>query len=252
MPIHDWTRMEAGDFHHFHQGWITNLANALNSGGLPPGYMAMAEQVTGGPIPDVITLQSRRPSNPVVGGVAVKEKPPTARFVARLEKAVYARRADRVVIRHARGRVVAVIEIVSPGNKSNRHTIRTFVEKAAEILRQGVNLLVVDLFPPTPRDPKGLHKLIWDEVVDEPFDLPPDKPLTVAAYLGGEAPMAFVDFVGMGDALPSAPIFLSDSELDYVPAPLEETYNQAWAVYPEDLKEIMQAQPAANPPPAAD
>jgi hypothetical protein len=49
MPIHDWTRLEAGDFHHFHQGWVVNLTNALNSGLQPPEYMAMTEQVTGRP-----------------------------------------------------------------------------------------------------------------------------------------------------------------------------------------------------------
>ena len=32
---------------------------------------------------------------------------------------------------------------------------RTFVEKAADILNQGVNLLVVDLFPPRPATHTG-------------------------------------------------------------------------------------------------
>ena len=62
---------------------------------------------------------------------------------------------------------------MSPGNKDSRNAIRTFVEKAADILNQGVNLLVVDLFPPTPRDPQGIHKAIWDEFGDEPFEAPP-------------------------------------------------------------------------------
>jgi len=31
-----------------------------------------------------------------------------------------------------RRRVVAMIEIVSPGNKAARHSLRSFVEKAAE------------------------------------------------------------------------------------------------------------------------
>jgi hypothetical protein len=58
MPIHDWTRLEPGDFHDFHQGWVVEICNALN-GGQPPGaYMAMSEQVTGRPIPDVDAFQS--------------------------------------------------------------------------------------------------------------------------------------------------------------------------------------------------
>ena len=152
MPIHNWTQFEPGDFHHFHQGWVVNLSNQLNSGLLPPEYIALTEQVTGRPIPDVITLQARNPKDDE-GGVAVAAAPPTARVIAKFEKINYAKRADRVVIRHGRGKVVAIIEIVSPGNKDSRNAIRTFVEKAADILNQGVNLLIVDLFPPTPRDP---------------------------------------------------------------------------------------------------
>jgi hypothetical protein len=238
MPIHDWTRVEAGDFHHFHQRWVVAIGDALNGGLLPPSYMAMVEQVTGRPIPDVVTLQAREPKPGPEGGIAVATAPPSARLIARIERVNYAKRADRVVIRHGRGKVVAIIEIVSPGNKESRHAIRSFVEKAADILNQGVNLLVVDLFPPTPRDPQGVHKAIWDELCDEPFEAPPGKPLIVASYLGGDIPTAYVESVGIGDALPSLPIFLSETR--YIPAPLEATYQEAWAVFPAMLKEIVE------------
>ncbi len=236
MPIHDWTRAEAGDFHHFHQTWIPLLAATLNSGGLPPGFMALAEQVTGRPIPDVVTLQSRPPGGGA-GGPAIAPVP-SARVIQRLERINYAKRADRVVIRHGRGRVVAIIEILSPGNKESRHAIRSFVEKAADILNQGIHLVVVDLFPPTPRDPQGIHKAIWDEFAEEPFDFLPDKPLTVASYIGGDLPTAYVESVGVGDRLPAIPLFLT--EYDFVPCPLDATYDQAWAVFPVILKEILE------------
>jgi hypothetical protein len=237
MPIHDWTRAEDGDFHHFHQRWISALTDALNGGGLPPGFMALAEQVTGRPIPDVVTLQFGTRGGDS-GGIAVAPAPaPSARVVRKIERINYAKRADRVVIRPGRGRVVAIIEIVSPGNKSSRNAIRTFVEKAADILNQGVHLVVVDLFPPTPRDPQGLHKVIWDEFNDEPFDFLPDKPLTVASYVGGDSPTAYVESVGVGDRLPAIPLFLTEN--DWVPCPLGPTYDQAWAVFPAMLKEIV-------------
>jgi hypothetical protein len=236
MPIHDWTRVEAGDFHDFHQCWVVGIRNALNSGLLPPEYMAMAEQVTGRPIPDVVTLNIREPKDDS-GGIAIAEAPPTARVIAKLNKANYVKRADRVVIRHGRGRVVAIIEILSPGNKDSRHAIRSFVEKAADILSQGVNLLVVDLFPPTPRDPNGIHKAIWDEFSDEPFEALPGKPLTVASYIGGDIPTAYVESIGVGDPLPPLPIFLSETR--YIPAPLEITYQQAWEVFPSLLKGLV-------------
>jgi hypothetical protein len=73
---------------------------------------------------------------------------------------------------------VAVVGIVSPGNKGGAAERRTFVQRAAGRLHQGVHLLVVDPFPPTRRDPDGIHPAIWAEVDDAPFDRPADfKPL---------------------------------------------------------------------------
>jgi hypothetical protein len=57
MPIHDWTRVKPGIFHHFHHEWISAIANALNSGILPSAYYALAEQITGTMGPDVLTLK---------------------------------------------------------------------------------------------------------------------------------------------------------------------------------------------------
>jgi len=47
MPIHDWTTVIPGTFHHFHHDWITSISRALNSGILPSDYYAMAEQIAG-------------------------------------------------------------------------------------------------------------------------------------------------------------------------------------------------------------
>ena len=76
MPIHDWTRVDSGDFHHFHQCWVVAIGNAPNSGLMPPGYLAMVEQVTGRPIPDVIALQGREAKKGDEGGIAVATAPP--------------------------------------------------------------------------------------------------------------------------------------------------------------------------------
>ena len=55
MPLHDWTRVDAGIFHDFHTVWIGNLRTRLNSGLLPADYYALAEQIAGGLGPDVLT-----------------------------------------------------------------------------------------------------------------------------------------------------------------------------------------------------
>ena len=64
--------------------------------------------------------------------------------------------------------------------------------------------------------------------------MPAGKPLIVASYIGGDIPTAYVESVGIGDPLPPMPIFLSD--IRYIPAPLEPTYLEAWAVFPAMLK----------------
>ena len=50
-------------------------------------------------------------------------------------------------------------------------------------------------------------------------------------------PTAYVESIGIGDTLPSLPLFLSAER--YIPAPLEATYMQAWSVFPALLKSIL-------------
>ena len=105
------------------------------------------------------------------------------------------RKANRIVVRHRHGQVVAVVEIVSPGNKASKNELRTFVEKTSELIMQGIHLLVIDLFPPGKRDPQGIHKAIWDEFLEEEIVLPADQPLTLAAYDAGPPPVAYVEWL---------------------------------------------------------
>jgi len=93
---------------------------------------------------------------------------------------------------------------------------------------------IVDLFPPSIRDPHGIHKAIWDQFKEEPFELPPDKPLTLAAYVAGPEKVAYVENVAVGDRLPDMPIFLTPDH--YVPCPLEASYQVTWSVFPSALK----------------
>ncbi len=247
MPIHDWTRVDAGLFHHFHQEWATSLCNALNAGKLPPDYFALVEQNIRGPIPDVLTLRlspgpERDADHDRQSGVAVAiaQRVPQTRLTRRAELDSYLRKASRVTVRHRHGDVVAVIEIVSPGNKATRAEFRALVEKSADLLRQGVHLLVIDLFPPAKRDPQGIHKAIWDEFQEEDLELPPDKPLTLASYDAGPECVAYVEFVGVDDKLPEMPLFLRPEV--YVPTPLEETYQTAWAMFPAVLKGLLETE----------
>jgi hypothetical protein len=242
MPVHDWTRVDAGIFHHFHLEWIGDLSRVLNRGLLPPDYYALAEQVAGGLGPDVLTLQHPggvcvQAAEPACG-VALASAPPRVRFRSRAEPDAYASRARSILIRHTSNhKVIAIVEMVSPGNKSSRHGLRAFVNKADEFLRAGIHLVVLDLFPPGPRDPQGIHKAIWDEIIDSDFTLPHGKPLTLVSYIGGPVPEAFIEPTAVGAVLPEMPLFLTPDV--YVPLPLEVTYESAWEAVPSYWRDVL-------------
>jgi hypothetical protein len=105
-------------------------------------------------------------------------------------------------------------------------------------LKHGVHLLVVDLFPPSPRDPQGIQKAIWDEIEEHPLEPPPGKPLTLAAYVADVPTTAYLNWVGVGDVLPDMPAYLDVDS--YVPVPLEATYQATWASCPEDMREAVE------------
>src|SRR3954462_8364591 len=80
MPIHDWTRVDAGIFHHFHQRWIGAITDVLNQRVLPRQYYALAEQQGAGFEPDVLTLKASgapEPGDEVAG-------PPVERTTGRV------------------------------------------------------------------------------------------------------------------------------------------------------------------------
>ncbi len=231
MPIHDWSRVSDGAFHDFHLGWIGELRKALNRGGLPEGYYARAEQVLGGLGPDVLALQRPAPAGPARSGGTAVLAPPRAAFNFRLERAAYTRAQRRVVIRHESGdRIVALIEIVSAGNKSGQHALDTFVNKVAAALSQGIHVLIIDLHPPTARDPNGLHTVIWEKIGGEAFMPPAGLPLTLASYEAGPVVSAHVEPVAVGRAMPDMALYLEE-DLG-VGVPLERTYMAAWEGMP--------------------
>jgi uncharacterized protein DUF4058 len=244
MPVHDWTRVDAGLFHDFHQNWTVALRNALNSGVLPSGYFALVEQRISGPIADVLTLEltpGPEGSSDGNGGLAVSTAPPQTHLIQRSEAEIYAGKANRITVRHRHGRVVAVVEVVSPGNKASQAEFRAFIEKSADLIVQGIHLLVIDLFPPGKRDPQGIHQALWDQFEEQGLARPPDKPLTLASYDAGPERVAYVNFVAVGEALPATPLFLKPGI--YVRAPLEATYQTTWSFFPTVLKGLLEGPP---------
>jgi Protein of unknown function (DUF4058) len=138
---------------------------------------------------------------------------------------------DYCDVRHVSDdRIVAMIEIVSPGNKDSLHSIRTFVQKAGELLDRQIHLVFLDPFPPGPRDPNGIHSAIWEHYTGNSFTLPVNEPLTMVSYESGDVVRAYTETLAVGDRLPQLPLFLAPEF--YIQLPLEEMYQAAWRVCP--------------------
>src|SRR5947209_3215766 len=150
MPVHDWTGVSDGIFHDFRCSCVLEIKRALKRGLLPDGFYVMAQQF---------------PSDLGASDVLPQRT---------------------LVIRHTSDdRIVAMIEVLSPGNKSSRHAIRSFLDKAIAALDSGVHLVLVDVHPPGPRDPNGIHGAVLGEIGKEEYVLDAANPLTAVSYAAG-------------------------------------------------------------------
>ena len=149
------------------------------------------------------------------------------------------------MIRHRSGHeVVAMIQIVSPGNKASQRDMAALVQKADQLLLAGIHLVIIDLFPPSKRDPDGIHRAIWGEGREGDFALPDDKPLTCVSYVAYPEIEVYLDPVAVGDRLPDMPLFLTPEV--YVPLPLDASYQSAWEAVPAVWQEVLEAKPSAR------
>ncbi len=239
MPMHDWTRVDAGIYHDFHHEWISEIKRALNRGLLPEDYYALAEQQAAGFGPDVLTLQDV--ADPSTGGgtaAITKTKPKTTHY-AQSPADFHRRKKSSIAIRHVSGdRIVAMIEIVSPGNKNNANAFKAFVDKACELLEHRIHLLLIDPFPPNRRAPNGIHAAIWAMVDDDPFIVPPERPLTLVAYQCSLITQAYIETIAVGEPVPEMPLFLDPES--HILIPLEATYRAAWDTVPARWRRVIE------------
>jgi hypothetical protein len=132
-----------------------------------------------------------------------------------------------------------MIEILSPGNKSSRHAIRSFLDKAVAVLNGGIHLLLVDVHPPGPRDPNGIHGALLNEIGTEEYILARERPFTAVAYTSGvDLVDAFVNHFAVADPIPETPLFLTRE--NFIRVPLEATYMASWEDVPPQYQEILQ------------
>ena len=185
---------------------------------------------------------------PISGGIAVAEAPPRVGRRQTIEASALAR-ARSIAIRHVSGhRLVALLEIISPANKDRPLNVESVAARAADALNSAVNLLIVDLLPPGPYDPQGMHAVIRQrlEQSDEPYDLPAAEPLTLASYAAGPRVEVYLEHLKAGSTLPPMPLFLRRDR--YVNVPLEATYQEAYKGMPAFWRNVLEGrQPRSGP-----
>lgn len=236
MPMHDWTRVDAGIWHAFHQAWILEIHRVLLAK-LPAEYYSLPEQIAGDYGPDVLTLKRDDAINETLGGTTTLTQPQTA-FYQETASNFYLNKAKGIAIRHVSGdRIVAVIELVSPGNRRSRAAFQDLLRKTLDLVQHKIHLLMIDSFPASTRDPHGLHARIFEEFQDDPLPLPADKPLCTFAYECADCVRAYVEPLAVGDSLPDMPVFLYPGM--YILVPLEQTYLSAWATIPTRWQDVI-------------
>jgi hypothetical protein len=180
------------------------------------------------------------PWRAMTGVLTVQEAPPQVAIVEELDDEFYVSKRRTIAIRHVSGDdLIALIEIMSPGNKSSNSHLEQFLEKIAMAIQAGIHLLIVDLHPPTTRDPRGIHGTIAEALGREHTQFNPQKPLTLAAYHASGETRAYVEPIAVGDRLTAMPLFLGDQE--YVNVALEETYVSAFASVPRHIRAMLES-----------
>ena len=134
--------------------------------------------------------------------------------------------------------IVALLEIVSPGNKGRETSVQDFVKKVESVLVRGIDVVVADLLPPGKHDPRGMQGEIWSRYASQGYDPPSEQPLTLSSYLADDEVEAYVEQLNFGDPLPDMPLFLDDETYIYVP--LETTYQAAFLDLPDFWRDVLE------------
>jgi hypothetical protein len=186
MPLLDHFRPPLSDhrpWESFHATWAGSLADRLNQGGLPPGYIALEQIHAGATLEiDVSTYDEREQAGATErnGGVAVQTvwTPATA---PQTLPAVFPERCTVEIVTTEGGRTLAAaIELVSPGNKDRIQKRRLFAAKCATYLSRGIGLVVLDVV--TTRGGNMHNEMVDLLGLDASFRMVGDPPLYAIAY----------------------------------------------------------------------
>jgi hypothetical protein len=217
----------------FHSNWATRIADALTERWLPVGYIA-EEHVHLGPSIEIDVASFEQAS-----ATTAQERGPV---VALAGPAVWLPRAAdgvlpavfpetfevRVLSMDTGPRLVAAIELVSPGNKDRPAERLAFATKCASYLYQGISLIIVDIV--TSRRANLHNRMLQVMEASDALAFAPENHLYAVAYQPlrrGNADEIDVrrEHLALGQPLPTLPLGLR-ADLS-IPIDFEATYAEA-------------------------
>lgn len=216
----------------FHSRWANSIADGLNQV-LPRRFFSEVQIQLGNQI-EADVAEFERPAESAeeerdgaAGGVAIQTwAPPAATMVM---PAVFPDDIE-VHVRDERedARLVAVVELVSPGNKDRAESRRAFATKSAAYLQRGIGLMVLDIV--TSRQ-ANLHNELLDLMnLNQPLRMPAEVTLYAVAYgprrrQENNQIDVWITNLAVGNTLPLLPLPIRGYR--YVPVDLEASYSEA-------------------------
>ena len=234
MPLLDHFHAPLAPIRHwesFHVNWAGAIADALNETLLPEGYFAEEHAQVGPRVEiDVATFTDPESTVRSASATATLVSPAWAPPVpAMIVPAAFGDAFEILVFENEGGtRLVAAIELVSPGNKDRAGHRKAFAVKCASYLCRGIALQVIDIV--TSRR-ENLHNEIMRVLGHgSECELSPETTLYGVAYrpivrAQHEQIEIWPTTLEIGQALPVLPLALS-AEL-CLPIDLESTYTIA-------------------------
>ena len=226
MPLHDWTKLRGWSGLHIY--WMVNICDDIKTK-LPEGfraYLGSSPIVAIDDPPGQPDVSVRQTNGGTQGTLESGESDP---FQPDWEGQVATIEAETSVYIERNGRLVAAVELISPGNKDGSEKKANYTARYLGYLTNGVHLLFVDLHP------RPFAFSFADEIAKR-LQLP-QQPSLQAPYAisyrvhsdsSGETALAVRHFaLKVGDVLPSAPLAIGFPDVAIVD--LEGTYRKAAA-----------------------
>jgi hypothetical protein len=238
MPLRDHFRPPLDNLRYwegFHATWPVMIVARLRHK-LPRGYLAVPRVHAGSSAEvDVATFHSEHESTPPSagnengGGVATAVwAPPRPTLTIPTDFPTQDIYEVRVYDQNRGSRLVAAVEIVSPGNKDRAEHRQAFISKCAGLLQERVSVVIVDLV--TTRTANLYGELLDLIELTDPLLKPEPPSLYVAACRStkkGDKWLleTWLNPLNIGQPLPTVPLWLADDLA--VPLELNESYEES-------------------------